>query len=48
MAIIPQLLQSLIGYDVIHAGYLIAPRGVGTMIAMMIVGKLVNRINAQF
>jgi DHA2 family multidrug resistance protein len=35
MALLPPFMQSLLGFPVIDVGYLLAPRGVGTMIAMM-------------
>jgi DHA2 family multidrug resistance protein len=47
LALLPSFLQSLLGYPVLTAGYLLAPRGVGTMVAMVLVGKLVGRIDAR-
>ena len=47
MALLPPKLQNLMGYPVITTGLVLAPRGVGTMIAMLIVGRLVNRIDAR-
>ncbi len=38
MALLPPFMQNLLGYPVIDAGYLLAPRGIGTMFAMMLVG----------
>ena len=38
LALLPPFLQNLMGYPVLTAGYVLAPRGIGTMIAMMIVG----------
>jgi DHA2 family multidrug resistance protein len=40
MALFPPLLQDLLGYPVITVGVLLAPRGIGTLIAMFIVGRL--------
>ena len=40
MALLPPFMQGLMGYPVVDVGYLLAPRGVGTMFAMFIVGKL--------
>ncbi len=42
MALLPALLQGLLGYPVIYTGILMVPRGVGTMLAMMLVGRLLN------
>jgi DHA2 family multidrug resistance protein len=34
-------------YPVITTGFVLAPRGVGTMISMMLVGKLINRFDQR-
>jgi DHA2 family multidrug resistance protein len=47
LALLPPLLQSLMGYSVIDTGILMAPRGVGTMVSMMFVGRLVGRVDAR-
>ncbi|MCP5143662.1 MAG: DHA2 family efflux MFS transporter permease subunit [Gammaproteobacteria bacterium] len=47
MALVPTFLQSLLGYPVVDAGMLLAPRGMGTMVAMMVVGKLSNRVDER-
>ncbi|HWI80504.1 MDR family MFS transporter [Ramlibacter sp.] len=47
MALLPMLLQSLMGYPVVYTGIVTAPRGVGTMLAMIVVGRLVNRIDVR-
>ncbi len=40
MALFPPLLQDLLNYPVVTVGLLLAPRGIGTMIAMLVVGRL--------
>jgi len=47
MALLPPFLQSLMGYPVVDVGLLLAPRGVGTMFAMMLAGKLAARVDAR-
>ncbi|ART79888.1 DHA2 family efflux MFS transporter permease subunit [Oceanisphaera avium] len=47
MALLPPFLQNLLGYPVIDVGLVLAPRGVGTMIAMVTVGKLANRLDVR-
>jgi len=47
LALITPYLQNLMGYPVITAGLVLAPRGLGTMFAMMIVGRLINRVDAR-
>ncbi|MBX7187269.1 MAG: DHA2 family efflux MFS transporter permease subunit [Vicinamibacteria bacterium] len=48
MALLPPFIQRLMGYPVIDAGYLMAPRGVGTMAAMMTVGKLSGKVDSRY
>ncbi|MEO5561730.1 MAG: MDR family MFS transporter [Dokdonella sp.] len=43
MALLPPFLQGLMNYPVITTGLLLAPRGIGTLIAMMLVGRLMAR-----
>jgi DHA2 family multidrug resistance protein len=47
MALLPPMLQTLFGYPVITVGIVLAPRGIGTMISMMVVGRLVRRVDAR-
>jgi len=47
LALLPPFLQNLMGYPVLTTGLVLAPRGMGTMVAMMIVGRLVGRIDAR-
>jgi DHA2 family multidrug resistance protein len=46
-ALTPSMLQSLMGYPAALAGLVTAPSGLGTMIAMMIVGRLVGRYDVR-
>jgi MFS transporter, DHA2 family, multidrug resistance protein len=46
-ALLAPYLQTLGGYPVAQAGMLMAPRGAGTMIAMLAAGRLVNRIDPR-
>lgn len=48
MALLPPFLQHLKGYPVIAIGEIIAPRGIGTMIAMLFVGRLLSRIDPRW
>jgi DHA2 family multidrug resistance protein len=47
MALLPPFMQSLMGYPVIDVGLLLAPRGIGTMIAMLVVGRLSGKIDGR-
>ncbi|MBN9265121.1 MAG: DHA2 family efflux MFS transporter permease subunit, partial [Hyphomicrobium sp.] len=47
LALLTPYLQNLMGYPVLTAGMVLAPRGMGTMVAMMLVGRLINRVDAR-
>ena len=47
MTLLPTMLQNLMNYPVFTTGLVTAPRGVGTMIAMILVARLVNRIDTR-
>ncbi|MFT4268966.1 MAG: DHA2 family efflux MFS transporter permease subunit [Xenophilus sp.] len=47
MSLLPTFLQGLMGYPVVYTGMVTAPRGVGTMIAMILVGRLVQRVDVR-
>ena len=46
MALLTPFLQQVLDYPVLTAGLVMAPRGIGTMVAMMIVGRIITRIAA--
>ncbi len=48
IAILPPYLQSLMDYPVVTTGLVLAPRGVGTMVSMFLVGRLVNRVDTRW
>ena len=43
----PILLEGLLGYPITTTGIIMAPRGVATAIAMVVVGRLVGRVDAR-
>ena len=47
LALVPPLLQNQMQYPVVLTGLVTAPRGAGTMIAMIVVGRLVSRIDPR-
>jgi len=47
MALASPFLQNVIGYPVISAGLLLATRGFGTFLSMMMVGRLMRHIEAR-
>jgi len=46
-AILPLFLQTQMGYSAMDAGMTVSPRGIGSMISMMLVGVLVNYIDGR-
>ncbi|HEY7579471.1 MAG TPA: DHA2 family efflux MFS transporter permease subunit [Acetobacteraceae bacterium] len=46
-ALLAPWLQKLGNYPVNTAGLLLAPRGIGTMLAMMVVGRITNRVDPR-
>ncbi|HLY54380.1 MAG TPA: DHA2 family efflux MFS transporter permease subunit [Stellaceae bacterium] len=48
MALVTPFLQAILGYPVVTAGLALAPRGIGTMVAMFTVGYLLGRIDVRF
>jgi DHA2 family multidrug resistance protein len=47
LALVPPLLQTEMQYPVVLTGLVTAPRGAGTMIAMIVVGRLVSRFDPR-
>jgi MFS transporter, DHA2 family, multidrug resistance protein len=47
MALQPPYLQELMNYPVVSAGIIMGPRGVGTMASMLIVGRMVGRVDMR-
>ena len=44
----PTLLQGLMNYSAQQAGWALAPSGLGTMVAMLIVGRLVGKVDFRY
>lgn len=47
LALLPPMLSRLFGHSTIRTGLVMAPRGVGTMISMILVGRLVRMVDAR-
>ena len=47
MALLPHYLQNLGGYSITSTGLLMAPRGLGTMLAMVLAGRLTSRVDPR-
>ena len=47
MALMPPVMQNLMGYTVFGAGLVMMPRGLGSFAAMFVVGRLVGRVDTR-
>jgi DHA2 family multidrug resistance protein len=47
MALMPPVMQGLMGYSVFGAGLVMMPRGLGSFAAMFVVGRLVGRVDTR-
>lgn len=47
MALLPPMLQVLMGYPVLTSGLVTMPRGIGSFVAMFFVGRLIGRIDTR-
>ena len=48
LALLPPMMQTLMGYPVAFTGLVSMPRGIGSFIAMFAVGQLIGRVNIKF
>jgi MFS transporter, DHA2 family, multidrug resistance protein len=47
MVLLPTMMQVLLNYPVVTAGFITAPRGVGTLIAMLVVARIIGKIDTR-
>jgi MFS transporter, DHA2 family, multidrug resistance protein len=47
LALLTPYLQNMMGYPVLTAGLVLAPRGTGTMLMMFLVGRLIGKVDAR-
>jgi DHA2 family multidrug resistance protein len=46
-ALLPLFLQTLLGYPAVTSGLAVSPRGIGSMASMIIVGRLVGKVDSR-
>lgn len=46
-AMLPLFLQTLMGYPALDSGLAVSPRGIGSMLSMVVVGNLVNYVDGR-
>src|SRR5262249_53296092 len=47
LALMTPYLQTLMGYPVVTAGIVMGPRGLGTMLCMFVVGRLIGKVDVR-
>lgn len=45
MALLPQILEGLMGYPIMEVGMVLAPRGIGVLLAMLVMGRIINLVD---
>jgi DHA2 family multidrug resistance protein len=48
IALLPLFLQTLVGYPALQSGLAVSPRGIGAILSMIIVGRLVGKIDGRY
>lgn len=48
IALLPLFLQTLLGYPALQSGLAVSPRGIGAVFSMIIVGRLVGKIDGRY
>jgi DHA2 family multidrug resistance protein len=48
LSLLTPYLENLMDYPTMSAGLILAPRGLGTMVAMLLVGRLVTRVSSRY
>jgi DHA2 family multidrug resistance protein len=48
MALVTPYMQNVLGYPILTAGFLLAARGVGTLVAMLMVGRLMKIVEPRY
>lgn len=47
-ALLPLFLQTLLGYPALQSGMAVSPRGIGAIVSMIIVGRLLGKIDGRY
>lgn len=48
IALLPLFLQTLMGYPALQSGMAVSPRGIGAIISMVIIGRLVGKVDSRY
>ncbi|HTK37483.1 MAG TPA: DHA2 family efflux MFS transporter permease subunit [Pyrinomonadaceae bacterium] len=47
-ALLPLFLQTLLGYPAVESGLAVSPRGIGAVLSMVIVGRLITKVDSRY
>lgn len=47
-ALLPLFLQTLLGYPAVESGLAVSPRGIGSVISMLVVGRLIGKVDGRY
>jgi DHA2 family multidrug resistance protein len=47
-ALLPLFLQTLLGYPALQSGLAVSPRGIGAVISMILVGRLIGKVDGRY
>jgi DHA2 family multidrug resistance protein len=47
-ALLPLFLQTLLGYPAVESGLAVSPRGIGSIVSMMVVGRLIGKVDPRY
>jgi DHA2 family multidrug resistance protein len=47
-ALLPLFLQTLLGYPALQSGLAVSPRGIGAIVSMIVVGRLIGKIDGRY
>jgi DHA2 family multidrug resistance protein len=47
-ALLPLFLQTLLGYPAMESGMAVSPRGIGSIVSMVVVGRLIGKIDSRY
>src|SRR5947209_15047779 len=48
IALLPLFLQTMMGYPAVQSGMAVSPRGLGSIVSMIIIGRLVGKIDSRY
>src|SRR6185295_12255130 len=47
-ALLPLFLQTLLGYPALQSGLAVSPRGIGAIVSMIVVGRLIGKVDGRY